>query len=126
MSLEDVGRDAGADLAKKTPDSTYTAAEVEWAVRNAKLTTVELRRCSICHAPLRFLLGASDPLFDGSCDCGSVRWPPRRHSWQDIADLINMQPTPEGRASMAAKFGFPAETSGAADSAPPQPRDKAP
>lgn len=76
------------------------------------INTVVVRTCGICDFPLSYELDVKERLwFDADCDCVctmAFTGPHERDSY-DVADLINMQPSKEGKLQVAAKFGLKEE-----------------
>lgn len=82
-----------------------TAEQVETAMRAAGITEVEHHRCAICRCMVFYRLRGDQLYFDSACACDwSTAGEPR--TWQQVADLINMQSTLEWRTAMAARFGI--------------------
>lgn len=65
----------------------FTAEEIK---AHTKVAEWPLRDCSICGSWLRYYFDGDDVGYDSSCDCVSLAGIERR-SWQEVADLINMQ-----------------------------------
>lgn len=83
---------------------TVTAADVEKAVREMKITRWTRRRCSLCNAALRYYFETYGVFFDSNCNCVTYFTSPREGSFQDIADAMNMQPTDAARQELWNSF----------------------
>jgi len=79
-------------MQNKTPEDFKNAA------LKHNIKTWEIRKCSICRYPLSyhfFVDGASvEVSLDTGCDCVSYMVPYKNSSWQEVADLYNMQTNP--------------------------------
>ncbi len=85
------------------------AIEVKEAMEKANINWVEVRRCSICDCPVAYERKGEDLFFDGNCDCTSFWNPPQPRSYEEIAELINIQSNSEYKTELAHKFGFQLE-----------------
>jgi hypothetical protein len=81
-----------------------TAEEVEKSAHEHGLRFVKVRTCSICDAPIGYVFDDEAVYWDGSCNCLSRYTPPEPRTFQDVANLINMQ-NEEWKPKMAALFG---------------------
>ena len=90
--------------------SKVTGEEVQAAVAKAGITRVYVRDCSICNYKMHYIFHDGQPYYDAGCDCSSMGpSDPTQRSWQDIARLINIQPSVEGRNRIRQDFGMPPE-----------------
>ena len=80
--------------------ATYTAEEVK---AQSTVTWWPLRNCGLCGATIGYIIG-EQIMFDSSCDCSSYGTPPRPSSWEEVANLINIQPTEDTQLKMLAEL----------------------
>ena len=64
-----------------------TGVDFREAVRRHKLETFEVRHCSICGTPVKFLFKDNHIFFDGSCSC--AKGIPQERSWDELAEMYN-------------------------------------
>lgn len=70
-----------------------TAEEFKEQAKKLQLRQWNIRNCSICHAPLRFLFSMDYKHvgFDPNCNCVIYPYLTEERSWEDIARHYNMQ-----------------------------------
>lgn len=86
-----------------------TGSEVKAAVNAAGLKWIDHHDCSLCGSMVGYQTDGESLFFCSGCDC---LWsPPRRCSWDEAADYINMQTRNSERfgdvaAKVALSFGL--------------------
>lgn len=74
----------------------YSAEWVRDQVKAKSARNLPLHQCSLCNEWVGYQFNdAFGPLYDSSCGCKSE--PPRRKSYQDVADMLAMQSSDEIR-----------------------------
>lgn len=87
---------------------TYTAQQVQQAVKDYGIGRWKLRTCSICDTPIGYLFSpdGEQVVFSSACDCSSSsRYaPPDDSNFEVVAHCFNMQTTPGIAEKMWAEF----------------------
>lgn len=84
-----------------------TGEDVKKAMKEAGLSRIVVRDCSMCSYPLAYVVKGDDLYFDRGCWCGTKGVGPlAKISWNDPASMINMQSREEHRQELMIKFGF--------------------
>jgi hypothetical protein len=103
--------DGPASPAAKAGFRKVTTEEVKAAVRAAKKGSISrffrIRDCSICNTPIGYEAILDNLVFHSSCDCVSYSVPPELRPWPELAELVNMQTTVEGRKFLTDLFCLP-------------------
>ncbi len=69
-----------------------TPEEIKAAVKARDMERWDLRECSICGTAIGYLfLSKNLPFFDTNCECSTMESIPRKSSYQEIAEVVNMQ-----------------------------------
>lgn len=76
-----------------------TTDQLREAVHEHNIIAWDIRTCSICGHPVRYLFDGINVAFDSNCDCTSYPSIPQQHTWEDFADTFNRQ-KPEVRARL--------------------------
>lgn len=83
---------------------------VELAVEKAGASFIPLRECGICRETIGFHVQGKGVLwFDASCGCGGGGG--HYEGYAHLAEIVNMQTSPEARNSLRAKLHLPPEAS---------------
>lgn len=81
-----------------------TGDDVRDAVAKAKISRVQISRCSICHHEIGYVIGHEGPCFQSSCLCS---WSPLvQRTWDEVAHMINRQTDEKARRAFMVKFGL--------------------
>lgn len=83
-----------------------TPDQIKEAVTKAKINYCKIRECSICDAPLAYLIEGEEVFLDTNCDCVSYCTQPSPASWGDLAEFINCQTNEDVRKGLAERFGL--------------------
>jgi hypothetical protein len=83
---------------ERQPGEAVTADHVRSVVRASGRSWWTLRACSICDRPVGYSFAATDPAWDGSCDCTPTWTPPETRTWEEVAEHFNMQSAPTREA----------------------------
>lgn len=84
-----------------------TGEEVKAAMIASDIEHVDHHDCAICGEVVFYSRNGENLFFNPGCGCS---WSPAQpRSWDDPADWINMQRTPEVRNTIRALFGLPLE-----------------
>ncbi len=86
--------------------SAITGEQVKAAMIAADIVEVEHHRCNICQHMVRYVRKGTSLYFDSCCPCSNLDLGLEARSFDSAADWINMQPTVEKRAKIAALFGL--------------------
>lgn len=73
-----------------------TAEQVAAAVKDKGYHRVHVHNCSMCDYPCGYIFDGGDVRYDSGCDC-TGRYQVHRRSYEDVADWVNMQSSPEWR-----------------------------
>lgn len=85
--------------------TSVTGEQVRNSILASGITWFPLRTCSVCNCIVGYEIYLSCPFWRGECECSSI-WSPERRTWQDIANLINMQDSDASKIEIASKFGL--------------------
>ena len=67
-----------------------TGEDFQRQVKEHDIRSWTLRHCSMCDAPLEFIFDGDDVFYDSNCDCVTYRTMPAPRTYEDIADIYNM------------------------------------
>lgn len=81
-----------------------TGDEVRDAVAKAKISRVQIWRCSICHHEIGYVIGNEGPCFHSECSCSFH--PLVQRTWDEVAHMINRQTDEKARRAFMVKFGM--------------------
>ena len=81
-----------------------TAEQVEDAVKRAGIIRIDHHACSLCGYMTHYLAKNGFLFFNPGCFC-VFRLPVQR-TWQDAADLINLQSNEDARIKLIVAFGL--------------------
>ncbi len=76
-----------------------TVDEIREAVSERSITWLSFHACSICRAPVGYVIDGDSLFYDSACGCTTYRSPPEPRDWDDLARLFNRQ-EPEIRQRM--------------------------
>ena len=83
-----------------------TAQEIEESMKLNNITSVGIRRCSMCNTMLTYNLLHGRPYVDTNCDCVSYTTDMKEVSFKKLADWVNCQTKDEHKLSIAKQFGI--------------------
>lgn len=89
--------------------STVTGRDISTALAGQE-RAIAIRKCSLCDCDLYYYIKADGRvLFDSNCGCVRYSVTLEERSWDDLADLINMQEMLKWRNHYRNLFGLPPE-----------------
>jgi hypothetical protein len=83
-----------------------TAAQVRESCQRNAIRVVNHHECSFCHYPVAYVVQDDRLYFDPGCACIDGGNRIELSDWNRAAEWINMQPTIEHKAAIAARFGI--------------------
>ena len=67
-----------------------TGEDFRRQVKDLGIKSWTLRECSMCETPLNFIFDGDDVYYDSNCECVTYRTIPQLRTYEDIADIYNM------------------------------------
>lgn len=86
--------------------TTITSAMVEQAIKASGETYFQIRECSLCDHPIYYTIINGVPYLSTSCDCVIYTSDLKKRSWQDLADIVNMQTDEQWHNHFMELFGL--------------------